>query len=180
MEKSPAGELIHPSTSSPRASLRQWRQEHLYSGTPGRTVWAQSRQTNRPSLCAIIGLNSMPTVQWGHLMVKVVSVSVGIGSLLHTAKKMSHARFQTSSVVLPLGAEGSARTRAAISAGCRAAKSTSVSIHNESAPDSLESPDALVEQSSPENCSEPPCFWPPLWECPHGLAHQEVTRSSPH
>jgi hypothetical protein len=80
VEKSLAGELIHPSTSSPRASLRQWRQEHLYSGTPGRTVWAQSRQTNRPSLCAIIGLNSMPTVQWGHLMVKVVSVSVGIGS----------------------------------------------------------------------------------------------------
>jgi hypothetical protein len=31
-------------------SLKHWRQVHLYSGTPGRTVWAQSRQTNRPSL----------------------------------------------------------------------------------------------------------------------------------
>jgi len=30
--------------------LRHGRQVHLYSGTPGRTVWAQSRQTNRPSL----------------------------------------------------------------------------------------------------------------------------------
>ena len=131
MENPPAGELIHPSTSSPRASLRQGRQEHLYSGTPGRTVWAQSRQTNRPSLCAIIGLNSMPTMQWGHLMVKVVSVSVGIGALLHTAKKVSHARFQTLSVVLPLEAGGSARTprrhfgRCAVrSAVCRTAKST--------------------------------------------------------
>src|ERR1017187_7161204 len=31
-------------------SLTHLRQVHLYSGTPGRTVWAQSRQTNRPSL----------------------------------------------------------------------------------------------------------------------------------
>jgi hypothetical protein len=46
-----------------RESLRQERQVHLYSGTPGRTVWAQSRQTNRPSLWAIIGLNSMPMTQ---------------------------------------------------------------------------------------------------------------------
>jgi len=33
--------------------LKQMRHVHLYSGTPGRTVWAQSRQTNRPSLWAI-------------------------------------------------------------------------------------------------------------------------------
>src|ERR1035437_7890975 len=39
-----------------RDSLKQGRQVHLYSGTPGRTVWAQSRQTKRPSLWAIIGL----------------------------------------------------------------------------------------------------------------------------
>jgi hypothetical protein len=32
------------------ASLKHARQVHLYSGTPGRTVWAQSRQMNRPSL----------------------------------------------------------------------------------------------------------------------------------
>ena len=76
MEKSLAGELIHPSTSSPRASRWHGRQVHLYSGTPGRTVWAQSRQTNRPSLCAIIGLNSMPTMQWGHRMDSSASVSV--------------------------------------------------------------------------------------------------------
>ncbi|SPE18509.1 hypothetical protein SBA5_1540003 [Candidatus Sulfotelmatomonas gaucii] len=52
---------------------------HLYSGTPGRIVWAQSRQTNRPSLWAIIGLKSMLAMQWGQRMVKVVSVRVGIG-----------------------------------------------------------------------------------------------------
>jgi hypothetical protein len=62
-----------------RDSLKQGRQVHLYSGTPGRTVWAQSRQTKRPSLWAIIGLKSMPAMQYGQRMIKVVSVSVGIG-----------------------------------------------------------------------------------------------------
>jgi len=46
-----------------RNSLKQGRQVQPYSGSPGRTVWAQSRQTNRPSLWAIIGLNSMPAMQ---------------------------------------------------------------------------------------------------------------------
>ena len=157
MEDPPAGELIHPSTSSPRARLRQFRQEHLYSGTPGRTVWAQSRQTNRPSLCAIIGLNSIPTMQWGHLMVKVVSVSVGIGSLLHTSKKCRTRGSRHRASSYRWKPEDTARTRAAISAGCRTAKSTSVAMPNESVPDSLESPLCIVEQSSPENCSQPLC-----------------------
>jgi hypothetical protein len=117
VEDPPAGELIHPSTSSPRARLRQFRQEHLYSGTPGRTVWAQSRQTNRPSLCAIIGLNSIPTMQWGHLMVKVVSVSVGIGSLLHTSKKCRTRGSRHRASSYRWKPEDTARTRAAISAG---------------------------------------------------------------
>jgi hypothetical protein len=55
-------------------ALKHLRQVHLYSGTPGRTVWAQSRQTKRPSLWAIIGLKSMPTMQWGQRMIRVVSV----------------------------------------------------------------------------------------------------------
>ena len=95
MEKSLAGELIHPSTSSPRASRGHGRQVHLYSGTPGRTVWAQSRQTNRPSLCAIIGLNSMPTMQWGHRMVNSVSVSVHSIPIRETAL---HVDFRTGPV----------------------------------------------------------------------------------
>jgi len=40
-------------------------------------VCAQSRQTKRPSLYAIIGLKSMPAMQYGQRMVKVVSVSSG-------------------------------------------------------------------------------------------------------
>jgi hypothetical protein len=66
------------SASSPRAILKQGRQVHLYSGISGRTVWAQSRQTKRPSLWAIIGLNSMPTKQLGQQMTRVVSVGAGI------------------------------------------------------------------------------------------------------
>ena len=69
-----------------RDSLKQGRQVHLYSGTPGRTVWAQSRHTNRPSLWAIIGLNSMPAMQWGQRMVRIVSVIVGIGRSCTEAK----------------------------------------------------------------------------------------------
>lgn len=57
-----------------RHSLKQGRHVHLSSGTPGRTVWAQSRQTNRPSLWAIIGLKSMPTMQCGQRMIRIVSV----------------------------------------------------------------------------------------------------------
>ena len=56
---------------------------HLYSGSPGRTVWAQSRQTNRPSLYAIIDLKSIPAMQYGQRMIKIVSVMVGIGLLEH-------------------------------------------------------------------------------------------------
>ena len=63
---------------SPRAILKQDRQEHLYPGIPGRTVWAQSRQTKRPSLYAIIGLHSMPTTQYGQRMTRVVSVRFAI------------------------------------------------------------------------------------------------------
>jgi hypothetical protein len=66
---------------------------HLYSGSPGCTVWAQSRQTNRPSLWAIIGLKSMPATQCGQRMVKVMSVSNRCS--LQTSKKHWHARFQT-------------------------------------------------------------------------------------
>ena len=51
---------------------------HPYSGTPGRIVWAQSRQTKQPSLYAIIGLLSIPTMQYGHRMTRVVSVRVGM------------------------------------------------------------------------------------------------------
>src|ERR1019366_4220561 len=63
--------------------LKQGRHVHLYSGSPGRTVWAQSRQTNRPSLYAIIDLKSIPAMQYGQRMVKVVSVNVGIGRSAH-------------------------------------------------------------------------------------------------
>ena len=37
-------------------------------------AWAQSRQTKRPSLWAIIGLHWMPTKQWGQRMIRIVSV----------------------------------------------------------------------------------------------------------
>ncbi len=70
-----------------RDSLKHLRQVHLYSNTPGHTVWAQSRQTNRPSLWAIIGLNSMPAMQYGQRMIKVVSVSIGIGRSCTGAKQ---------------------------------------------------------------------------------------------
>lgn len=70
--------------SSPRAILRQGRQLHLYSGTPGLTVWAQSRQTNRPSLYAIIGLHSMPIRQCGQRMTRVVSFTFRI--MLHSSE----------------------------------------------------------------------------------------------
>lgn len=60
-------------------TLKQVRHVHIYLGTPGRTVWAQSRQTKRPSLYEISGLNSMPTTQYGQRMIKVVSVRVGTG-----------------------------------------------------------------------------------------------------
>ena len=53
------------------------RQVHVYSVLPGRTVWAQSRQINRPSLWAIIGLKSIPAMQYGQRMVKIVSVGIG-------------------------------------------------------------------------------------------------------
>jgi len=39
-------------------------------------VWAQWRQTNRPSLYAIIGLKSMPAMQCGQRMIKIVSVGI--------------------------------------------------------------------------------------------------------
>jgi len=42
-------------------------------------VWAQWRQTNRPSLYAIIGLKSMPAMQCGQRMIKIVSVRVVMG-----------------------------------------------------------------------------------------------------
>jgi len=45
-----APRALPASGPSPRAILKQARQEHLYSGIPGRTVWVQSRQTKRPSL----------------------------------------------------------------------------------------------------------------------------------
>jgi len=45
----PTGDLTPPGVVSLRHP-RHIRQVHLYSATPGRTVWAQSRQTNRPSL----------------------------------------------------------------------------------------------------------------------------------
>jgi hypothetical protein len=61
-----------------RNSLKQVRQVHLYSGTPGRTVWAQSRQTNRPSLWAIIGVKSIPAMQCEQRTIKIVSVRVDI------------------------------------------------------------------------------------------------------
>jgi hypothetical protein len=57
--------------------LKHLQQVHLYSGTPGRAVWAQSRQTNRPSLWAIIDLKSRPAMQYGQRMVRVVSVGNG-------------------------------------------------------------------------------------------------------
>jgi hypothetical protein len=69
--------FVMASLSGFRDSLKQGRQVHLYAGSPGRTVWAQSRQTNRPSLWAIIGLKSMPATQCGQRMVKVVSVGIG-------------------------------------------------------------------------------------------------------
>jgi hypothetical protein len=63
--------------SDSRESLKQARQVHLFLGMPGRTVWAQSRQTNRPSLYAVRVLNSMPAMQWGQRIVNIVSVIVG-------------------------------------------------------------------------------------------------------
>jgi hypothetical protein len=73
-----APRVLPASGPSPRAILKQGRQEHLDPGAPGRTVWAQSRQTKRPSLYAIIGLRSMPNRQCGHQMIRVVSVRVAI------------------------------------------------------------------------------------------------------
>ena len=61
-----------------RNNLKQGRQVHLYSGMPGRTVWAQSQQTNRPSLWAIIGVKSIPAMQCEQRTIKIVSVRVDI------------------------------------------------------------------------------------------------------
>jgi hypothetical protein len=63
-------------------------------------VWAQSRQTNRPSLWLIIGLNSMPTMQFGHRMVNIVSVRLGI--TLHIYGWRRHARYQIRLSRIPL------------------------------------------------------------------------------
>jgi hypothetical protein len=83
LEKCPGGSRLRKQpaqlSSEPNAldKARHLRQVHLYSVVPGRTVWAQSRQTNRPSLWAIIGLKSMPAMQYRHRMVKIVSVGFG-------------------------------------------------------------------------------------------------------
>jgi hypothetical protein len=74
----PIGDSTPPGVVSPRHA-KKVRQVHLYSRTPGRTVWAQSRQTNRPSLYAISGLDSIPTRQWGQRITRVVSVRFAIG-----------------------------------------------------------------------------------------------------
>ena len=68
---------------------------HVYSGTPGRKVWAQWQQTNRPSLWAIIGLKSMPAMQWGQRMVRIVSVGNGYPA---TSKRNWHAGSQSSRI----------------------------------------------------------------------------------
>ncbi len=52
-------------------------------------MWAQSRQTKRPSLWAIIGLKSIPAMQYGQRMVKIVSVSI-----VSQSKGDWHAGFQ--------------------------------------------------------------------------------------
>ena len=43
--------------------LEQW---HLRSSLPGISKWPHLAQTNAPSASAIIGLNSLPTTQYGH------------------------------------------------------------------------------------------------------------------
>jgi hypothetical protein len=91
----PTGDLSSPCTAFRRHS-RQVRHVHLNCAIPGQTVWAQSRQMNRPSLQAIIGLNSIPTTQCGHRMVNVVSVRACIATpVIHprmeTARATPHA-----------------------------------------------------------------------------------------
>ena len=43
--------------------LEQW---HLRSSLPGISKWPHLAQTNAPSASAIIGMNSLPTTQYGH------------------------------------------------------------------------------------------------------------------
>jgi hypothetical protein len=61
----------------------------VYLGSPGRTVWAQSRQMKRPSLKLIIGLNSMPTMQFGQRITKVVSVGMAVPPVLNDCTQNS-------------------------------------------------------------------------------------------
>jgi hypothetical protein len=84
-----APRALPASGPSPRAILRQDRQEHLYSGIPGRTVCAQSRQTKRPSLYAIIGLHSKPTRQCGQRTTRIASVRFCISRPIHTRESVA-------------------------------------------------------------------------------------------
>ena len=55
-----------------------------------------------------------------------------------------------------------ARTRYNRSRRAKSPARTGPAEKNESAPDPFESRDALVEQSSPENCSQPPYVLSPV------------------
>ena len=76
------------------------RQVHLYPGTPGRTVWAQSPQTNRPFLWAIIDLKSVPAMQYRQRMVRILSV--GNERSCTAREKRRHAGFQNLAQAYPL------------------------------------------------------------------------------
>ena len=58
---------FHPQRRKPSdlnsIHLEQW---HLRSSLPGISKWPHLAQTNAPSASAIIGMNSLPTTQYGH------------------------------------------------------------------------------------------------------------------
>ena len=58
---------FHPQRRKPSAlnsmHLEQWQ---LRSSLPGISKWPHLAQTNAPSASAIIGMNSLPTTQYGH------------------------------------------------------------------------------------------------------------------
>ena len=93
-----------------RDSLRHVRQAHLYSGTAGRTVWAQSRQTNRPPF---IG-DHQSELDASHA-IRAADGQGCVGqswhrALLHMSKGGWHAGFQTLHRVIPLKTKGSSGT----------------------------------------------------------------------
>ena len=76
------------------------------SASRGAACGRRSRQTNRPSLWAIIGLKSMPAMQYGQRMVKIVSFIVGIGRSCTRAIQKSTQDSRRQGPVIPQKAKG--------------------------------------------------------------------------